>query len=83
MTRDKGGPAFPTHLNPAPGRLMNHLQGMTLEDYFAGEALMGAVAREGSLAVSRDRKQAEVTAVRCYNIAAAMVAEREKRNAEG
>jgi len=80
MTRDKGGPAFPTHVNPSPGRLMDHLQGMSLEDYYAGEALMGAVAREGVISVARN---AETVAGDCYAIAAAMVAAREKRNAEG
>lgn len=30
-----GGPAFPCHTNPSPGKLANAPQGMTLRDWFA------------------------------------------------
>ena len=36
-----GGPAFPTHINPRPGLLADHPQGMSLLDYFAGQACIG------------------------------------------
>lgn len=39
-----GGPAFPCHTNPLPGKLASAPQGMTLRDYFAGQALAGELA---------------------------------------
>ena len=41
---DDGGPAYPCHTNPLPGRLANAPQGMTLRDWFAGQALAGHLA---------------------------------------
>jgi hypothetical protein len=49
MTQDtqpnNGGPAFPCHTNPLPGKLANAPQGMTLRDYFAAAALTGMLAQ--------------------------------------
>jgi len=39
-----GGPAYPCQTNPLPGKLANAPQGMTLRDYFAGQALNGYLA---------------------------------------
>ncbi len=40
MTKiDNGGPAFPPHRNPE-----THASGMTLRDWFAGQALQGLAA---------------------------------------
>ena len=39
-----GGPAFPCHTNPLPGKLANAPRGMTLRDWFAGQALSGYMA---------------------------------------
>lgn len=48
--------------------------GMTLRDYFAGQALIGI------LAAGRVDVDASETARVCHNLADAMLAEREKRN---
>ncbi|MCQ9423439.1 hypothetical protein NRB16_07885 [Pseudomonas sp. LJDD11] len=37
MSKDHGGPAFPTHTNPRPGHLADAPQGMSLRDYFAAK----------------------------------------------
>ena len=46
--RDNGGPAFPCedHYNP---RGEFHQTGMTLRDWFAGQALTGLIARHDQL----------------------------------
>lgn len=43
-TWEHGGPAFPCHSNPAPGRLLDAPEGMKLRDYFAAKALQGLLA---------------------------------------
>ena len=43
MKQDDGGPAFPHTVNAADGTPIAHL-GMTLRDYFAGQALIGLLA---------------------------------------
>jgi hypothetical protein len=44
-TINDGGPAYPCHTNPLPGKLANAPQGMTLRDYFAGQALTGLLTQ--------------------------------------
>lgn len=39
MSKNDGGPAFPTEPNTQPGFYAHH--GMSLRDYFAGQALIG------------------------------------------
>ncbi|AKG94548.1 hypothetical protein Shpa_37 [Paracoccus phage Shpa] len=73
---DNGGPAFPT----APGQ-MAHNSGMTLRDWFAGQALVGMTADGGDVwndAVWNDtpREAAMRAASLCYGIADAMLAVR-------
>jgi len=41
-----GGPAYPCHTNPLPGKLANAPQGMTLRDYFAGHVIASMVERD-------------------------------------
>ena len=41
-----GGPAFPCHTNPLPGKLANAPQGMSLRAWMAGQALAGLLANE-------------------------------------
>ena len=47
MARDTGGPAFPAKLDAPPlgeglqARAFNHTSGMSLRDWFAGQALVG------------------------------------------
>jgi len=69
MNKNNGGPAFPVRTSsPA-------FYGMTLRDYFAAKAMQGALsgcATRGE-AVSY-REVAELS----YNVADAMIAEREK-----
>lgn len=66
-----GGPAFPAS-NEAN---VNGQTGMTLRDWFAGQALAGEMACE----VVGNGQMTQV-AERCYMIADAMLAEREKAN---
>ena len=75
MKKD-GGPAFPrdSFRDEEAGLLITQ-NGMTLRDWFAGQALMGQIASEAPDFVDKD---AEATAKRCYQIADAMLAEREK-----
>ena len=75
MTEHNGGPAFPTgephvepgmyYQGPPPS------QGMTLRDYFAGQALAG-------LAVETVRDSKITIAGACYTMADYMLAERAK-----
>ena len=72
--RNDGGPAFPMQQHGIDGLPDSEAcWGMTLRDWFAGQALMGWCAdpHMGSFV-----KVAEG----CYNMADAMLAEREKRD---
>ena len=74
MIKD-GGPAFPVPLNP--GETITDsvsANGMTLRDYFAGQALTGWVSR---LPQSSDTTADEL-AERSYRYADAMIAARDK-----
>ena len=64
-----GGPAF------ACAAENGHQEGMSLRDWFAGQALVGDYAHLGSC---RDKSHAEKAAARYYMIADAMLAERAK-----
>lgn len=82
MSRDTGGQAFPQHTkrfvsadreNHAIGHYVDEFKGgMTLRDYFAGQALTGLNPfqpnKEGMAHVAK----------RCYGLADAMIAERGK-----
>lgn len=77
MELDTGGPAFPNSITEdpsAPGERLfpyeHGLGGMTLLDWFAGQALAGNL---------NDGAQLERIAKEGYDIAAAMVAEKRKR----
>ena len=72
-----GGQAFP--LRVADSVLEGQYQpGMSLRDYFAGQALMGFCAREAPGETSRDK--AYTRAVLSYLAADQMLAEGEKTN---
>ena len=60
--KDTGGPAFPVTFGQ--GLPTNKQMGLTLRDYFAGQALANCTGTPGQLAV------------RCYEIADAMIRER-------
>ncbi len=80
MSKHDGGPAFPLHGS------LNHT-GMTLRDWFAGQALAGSVAnpitaqeareseRNGDASGARFQK---LIAQACFELADAMLAERDK-----
>jgi hypothetical protein len=72
-----GGPAFPCHTNPLPGKLANAPQGMTLRDYFAGQALQGAAHR-----LNNPHEHRDILASDCYEIADAMLAARERKEGD-
>jgi hypothetical protein len=72
MTTDKdGGPAFPT-------RSINVTKGMSLRDYFAGQALAGTMARDDVKANSEEvmPELQQFLAKHCYAMADAMLAAR-------
>ena len=71
-----GGPAFPARI-PLSGSGAE-CSGMSLLDYFAGQALLGGLASLDGRMV-QDFKMASRIA---YDIAAAMLAERERRMKE-
>ena len=72
--RNDGGPAFPA-CNEAN---VNDTMGMTLRDYFAGQALLGIAATQvdDDLTIAQN---AEVAANWAYCFADAMINERKRR----
>lgn len=72
MTKiDDGGPAFPTEPNTQDGFYAHH--GMSLRDWFAGQALAGLIAQSGGTALAGD----PIAAARwSYQMADAMLAAR-------
>jgi len=70
-----GGPAFP-HLRSECQRVneTEMYEGMTLRDYFAGQALAGMWASDNE----NFRLDAEFTAIFAYKYADAMIKERDK-----
>ena len=75
-----GGPAYPyVQMSEATGQPINGCfsPGMTLRDWFAGQALAGMIAWGGRYAKGMEGKGAE----ECYKQADAMLTEREKGGA--
>lgn len=72
MKRNDGGSAFPVDASCYPIVIKN--PGMSLRDYFAGQALCGMLASEQDGCFY----ETESCAVRAYKFADAMIAEREK-----
>jgi hypothetical protein len=75
MSKENGGPAFPIEVNCAQSGARLTMPGMTLRDYFAGQALAGWLASYAGVTqvISHDN-----TAEESYKFADAMLAEREK-----
>jgi hypothetical protein len=73
--RDDGGPAFPTEPNTQPGFYKQH--GMTLRDYFAGQALAGIIAKSpyksGTLAEMKASGDLKARSAAAYAYADAML----------
>lgn len=77
MAKNKGGPAFPAGYHPEGNSADQY--GMSLRDWFAGQALMGIIACPGS---EPDDASREGCASLAYEFADAMLSEREKRRDE-
>ncbi len=71
MTKDTGGPAF-----PGEGTNMGRYHGMTLRDWFAGQALVGMLA--SAPVADRSKPKHRGWAENAYLFADAMLAERSK-----
>jgi hypothetical protein len=70
-----GGPAYPSGLDSSTETAWPVNEGMTLRDYFAGQALAGLIASKlHSLAFAT-----QDDAAYCYGVADAMLAAREER----
>lgn len=86
MNRNDGGPAFPQSVAQILGVAANSsefgLPGMSLRDYFAGQALVGCLAHERDSFVRATKAHgvpiAVAIATLTYEIADAMLAERER-----
>lgn len=86
MTKDTGGPAFPLDdVNRVDNFTIRQHQGMTLRDWFAGQALSGmsGAGPEFMNALSRRAEKLGVNAEEygarmAYLLADAMIAERSK-----
>lgn len=73
-----GGPAFPTDDYGQIGPTRWHHTGMTLRDYFAGQALANCFTNECNVQVEmrNDEYMYEIAACHCYSMADAMIAAR-------
>lgn len=79
-TRDDGGPAFPIayqHTDPLNREVRSQeWQGMTLLDYFAGQAPIGILGSRHGFLIDTGTSSAAPWA---YDVAEAMLAERARR----
>ncbi len=81
---DDGDPAFPVFPETGNGHAAA-FRGMSLRDYFAGQALTAMVAGDGArMVAARDERYdetnwREIVASNAYDFADAMLAERERR----
>ena len=83
---DDGGSAFPTRSNGFVGTgqygeavaQYSYTPGMTLRDYFAGQALTGLCANDGIEFDEEAEKLHPIYAKHAYKMADAMLAERSK-----
>lgn len=73
---NNGGPAFPAQDWQAKG---NHHPGMSLRDWFAGQALAGFAANPGLITPAGDFQRSNFAAA--YKFADAMLAERNREEA--
>jgi len=75
---ETGGPAFPFTERDGNGEHYHSHGGMTLRDWFAGQALAGMLASEGD----EGGYQPDVAADRAYRVADAMLAARLAKTGE-
>ncbi len=86
MSKQDGGPAFPRPASedrtsgtlPDGDRLVDEQAGMTLRDWFAGQALTAIVPNEGWVQDKAGRP-AQEAAEQAYLVADAMLVERDKK----
>jgi hypothetical protein len=80
MSKETGGAAFPNpgikDISGARTVYISESQGMTLRDWFAGQALMGMIASEP--VADRSKPIYAVWAEKAFKFADAMLAERDK-----
>lgn len=74
MKKNDGGPAFPQDERYENDELFRQHQGMSLRDWFAGQASAGLMARRDWAMCAR----IETYAAEVYRLADAMLAERSK-----
>lgn len=74
MSSNDGGPAFPLSVKSDPA-VISH--GMTLRDYFAGQALVG-ICSAGRHVEYGPETQGNVTSREAYCLADAMLKERDR-----
>lgn len=79
MTKPENPPAFPQTIDDM-GTMRSVTEGMTLRDYFAGQALQGFFAHERSIRGSERDDWYEGTAIMAYRFSDAMLAERSKND---
>lgn len=79
MTQKHGGPAFPT-----PHNLPPYMEGMSLRDWFAGQAMAAIIAKAPFVitSASGEHECYTATSIGAYFYADAMLAEREKGGAK-
>lgn len=76
--KDTGGSAFPVQAFIHPnGNVIYGENGMTLRDYFAGQALNGIMSGN-SFPGKSGSELCDTVAIACYSVADAMIAERGK-----
>lgn len=78
MTKETGGPAFPTENARQTGNTTWHYEGMTLRDYFAAKAMQGLIAGHFSHYGHENYWLRDGIAQEAYEVADAMIAERNK-----
>jgi len=78
MSEEDGGQAFPDHYTNGNGYLQQH-PGMTLRDWFAGQALAGIMAGDPDAITIQNCFNASL----CYQLADAMLAERARVEERG
>ena len=78
MKEKDGGPAFPQHYCDNCNDAFESPNGMTLRDYFAGQALAAKIMQADRIVAAGGEVQPEDIALGVYRIADAMLAERDK-----
>ena len=82
--RDDGGPAFPVLRQHAFDReITGSAGGMSLRDYFAGQALVGLLAECAHPAAVGSWSQTTELSAKAYEYADAMLATRSRTGGEG